>query len=128
MVKQFCAAHPCRELVTPPERYCPKHKHQAKPDRTRQEKKETDPFYGTARWQKFRDWYRTQHPLCEKCQAAGLIVPGELVDHIIELKDGGAPLDEDNVQTLCRTCHAGKTADEAKKRGRRERKPKVYSY
>ncbi|XPS83916.1 HNH endonuclease domain protein [Desulfosarcina variabilis str. Montpellier] len=39
-----------------------------------------------------------------------------IVDHIVELKDGGAPLSEDNVQSLCRSCHQRKTAREARLR------------
>jgi len=46
-----------------------------------------------------------------------------MVDHIIELKDGGAPLDERNVQALCRTCHGKKTSIEKQKRG-----AKAYVY
>ncbi len=38
------------------------------------------------------------------------------VDHRVELKDGGAPLDRKNVWLLCGSCHSLKTARE---RGRR---------
>ncbi|MCI4341093.1 MAG: HNH endonuclease [Thermoplasmata archaeon] len=31
------------------------------------------------------------------------------VDHIQEIANGGAPLDYDNLQTLCRPCHRAKT-------------------
>ncbi|MFZ0891619.1 MAG: HNH endonuclease signature motif containing protein [Thermoplasmata archaeon] len=31
------------------------------------------------------------------------------VDHILEIGSGGAPLDYDNLQTLCRPCHREKT-------------------
>lgn len=106
-MKTYCAAFPCPNLVGKGERFCPEHKHQVKP-----EKKITDPFYNTTRWKKFRAWYRSGHPLCEKCGAVG-----EIIDHITEIKDGGACLDERNVQTLCRRCHAGKTAVEKSKRG-----------
>jgi 5-methylcytosine-specific restriction enzyme A len=37
-------------------------------------------------------------------------------DHIIELKDGGAPLDPSNIMLLCPTCHARKTAKAAQER------------
>ncbi|MBU3953351.1 MAG: HNH endonuclease [Proteobacteria bacterium] len=93
-----------------------------------QDKKITDPFYGTATWQKFRRWYRKQHPLCEICLAAGFHTPGHLVDHIVELKDGGNLLDPDNCQTLCNRCHGKKTVSERIKRGASVRQPKVYSY
>jgi 5-methylcytosine-specific restriction endonuclease McrA len=31
------------------------------------------------------------------------------VDHIIELKDGGAPFDQGNLRPLCGSCHTTKT-------------------
>jgi len=36
------------------------------------------------------------------------------VDHITRLADGGHPLDETNLQTLCDECHMEKTAEENK--------------
>ena len=132
MIKQFCSAHPCNNLVTSPDRYCPQHTRKKDTDdieKTRrpaniQDQKMTDPFYGTARWQKFRDWYRKGNPFCEICGSVG-----QMVDHIKELKDDGAPLDPDNCQTLCNTCHQRKTATERVKRGgTKPRKLRVYSY
>lgn len=93
-----------------------------------QDKKITVPFYGTARWQEFRRWYRKSHPLCEICLKHGQYVVGHLVDHIIELSDGGAELDPENCQTLCNTCHGKKTAAEREKRGGQKPLPKIYTY
>ncbi|MFA5897890.1 MAG: HNH endonuclease signature motif containing protein [Hyphomicrobium sp.] len=39
-------------------------------------------------------------------------------DHIIEIRDGGAPLDTSNVELLCFTCHQRKTAAARLKRAR----------
>jgi len=39
-----------------------------------------------------------------------------MVDHVVELKDGGAPTAEDNAQALCFKCHAIKTANMKKNR------------
>ncbi len=112
---KYCAAYPCPNLVGKGKRFCPEHEPiQA----TIAEKKTTDSFYGTARWQKFRTWYRAQYPMCAICGRVG-----HLVDHIKEIKDGGAELDPNNCQTLCRECHSSKTFVERKKRG-----PKVYTY
>ena len=33
-----------------------------------------------------------------------------MVDHIVPINKGGAPLDMDNLQSLCSHCHAAKTA------------------
>jgi len=42
---------------------------------------------------------------CVKCGARGRLE----VDHIKGLRDGGAPFDLTNLQTLCISCHAKKT-------------------
>ncbi|MCI4362987.1 MAG: HNH endonuclease [Thermoplasmata archaeon] len=46
------------------------------------------------------------------CQACGLRSRKSAldVDHIREIAVGGAPLDYDNLQTLCRPCHRAKTS------------------
>jgi len=75
-----------------------------------------DHFYGTTAWRKFRAWYIKQHPLCEVCKRNGKLVSAYLVDHIVEIKDGGDKLSADNAQSLCCRCHAQKTAIARKKR------------
>ncbi len=64
----------------------------------------------TKRWQRLRRWYMAGHPLCEDPfnVHAGCVVPGEVVDHIQPLSQGGTN-DEDNLQTLCWSCHSRKT-------------------
>ena len=42
-----------------------------------------------------------------------------LVDHITPIRDGGAVLDGDNLQSLCRACHDAKTAEDVRKRAGR---------
>lgn len=44
-------------------------------------------------------------------------------DHIRELRDGGAPLDEANVMLRCASCHTRKTVAERAKRSRGEGLP-----
>jgi 5-methylcytosine-specific restriction protein A len=46
---------------------------------------------------------------CQKCAACGEGVR-LVADHIIEINDGGAPLDVNNGMTLCVACHNRKTA------------------
>ncbi len=66
-----------------------------------------DKFYSSQRWQRLRNWFFSQHPVCIKCGQLG-----QIVDHILPRRDGGADLDPDNLQTLCRQCHAIKTHSE----------------
>ena len=76
-------------------------------------------FYGTAAWKKTRDAYMRQSGgLCERCLRAGLIRAGEFVHHKIHLDeenvhDPSVTLNPENLELLCRDCHA---AEHAKKR------------
>ena len=47
-----------------------------------------------------------------RCQGCGAVATE--VDHITPLADGGAELDPANLQSLCQSCHAAKTAAEAR--------------
>ena len=64
-----------------------------------------------ARWQRVRRMHLASEPLCRTC---GL--PAVLVDHIVPIRDAGARLDDDNLQSLCRRCHDAKTAEDVRKR------------
>lgn len=69
-------------------------------------------FYKSKTWQRCRAGYiKSVGGLCEKCRARGLIVPGEIVHHKIHLTPGniwdqGVSLAWDNLEFLCRDCHA----------------------
>ena len=79
-------------------------------------------FYKSKRWQATRDRYaRSVGGLCEPCSAQGLVVPGEIVHHKVELSpanihDPAITLDWPNLELVCRECHAIR---HAKKQSRR---------
>jgi 5-methylcytosine-specific restriction enzyme A len=84
------------------------------PQRVRSPKKTADPVYSSAEWRSLIARIITQRGRrCEKCgkyrgqDGRPIKVFG---DHVVELRDGGALLDESNVQILCSDCHAAKTA------------------
>lgn len=64
------------------------------------------------RWERLRDDFIADHPLCEHCKRVGETTAAKEVDHIIEFEglDDPRRLDRDNLQSLCRRCHAKKTA------------------
>ena len=67
---------------------------------------ESDSFYSTERWRKFRAYYLRLHPLCVECEQAGRTTPALILDHIKALKDRpDLALDWHNVRPLCRPCH-----------------------
>jgi len=78
-------------------------------------------FYSSPEWRALmariiaRRGRRCEDTLCKTPGRTGIRVFG---DHIVELQDGGAPLDESNVMLRCGSCHTTKTAAErAKRRG-----------
>lgn len=64
-------------------------------------------------WDKARKTWLVLHPLCAECEAAGRVVAGYAVDHI-QPHRGDQELfwNQANWQTLCRRCHAVKSAAE----------------
>ncbi|NLH53541.1 MAG: HNH endonuclease [Bacteroidales bacterium] len=49
-----------------------------------------------------------------RCSANGLVTPGEIVDHKVPKNACIDPWDKSNWQTLCRKCHAIKSAKDKK--------------
>jgi 5-methylcytosine-specific restriction enzyme A len=78
--------------------------------------KEADAFYLSPEWRKLVDAIKRERGCkCEKC---GAHPPVRILgDHIIELKDGGAPFDKRNIMLLCLPCHNKKTAEAKRGRG-----------
>ena len=71
-------------------------------------------FYDSRAWKDTRRNYKQSvGGLCEKCLAKGLITPAEIVHHktpltVDNVSDLNISLSWDNLQALCRQCHATK--------------------
>lgn len=76
---------------------------------------DADKMYHTVQWRNCRKKYITLNPLCEECRRKGITTIGTVVDHIKQVKKGGAKFDFENLQTLCDTCHARKSQKEGTK-------------
>ena len=81
---------------------------------------DTQKFYYSKAWQRMRAYMRQKYQLCAECLKNGIVKAGEIVDHITPIKDGGAMLDESNLQVLCYACHNRKHAHERATGGRCE--------
>lgn len=68
-------------------------------------------FYHSWDWKCVRLQRLEDYPLCEICERAEepRITPATEVDHVIPIEAGGAPLDQANLQSLCKSCHSAKT-------------------
>ena len=69
----------------------------------------------TSAWDKLRKAWIRHHPLCVECERQGFTEAATVVDHIIPKVEGGSDSPE-NLQSLCRFCHARKTAAEVRRR------------
>ena len=55
--------------------------------------------------------YGSFHPTCELCERENILRPVEEVHHIVPLSKGGTHND-DNLMSLCKSCHSRITASE----------------
>ena len=83
----------------------------------------TQGFYGKGAWRKLAEYYKKKKIYCERCMRNGEIVVGEIVHHKIHLspsnyRDPDIALNENNLELLCRNCHALEHAKQGKGRWR----------
>ncbi len=66
------------------------------------------------RWQRYRERFLQQHPLCAACERDGKITLATEVDHVVPARNNpGQFWNSRNHQSLCARCHSRKTATEA---------------
>ena len=100
--KKPCAHPGCANLTST--RYCEAHSHL---EQKHYESSSKLHFYSSPAWRNKRHEFLTEHPLCITCGK-----PAEIVDHIIPIRQGGAPLEDRNLQPLCWSCHSRKSIQE----------------
>ena len=118
--KKPCSQPSCSELIKAGNTYCQEHRKENNSYRNKRYDKKRDPkikkFYSSSQWQKVRDRYLKKNPLCEHCKEKGLTEVADEVDHIIPIKVAWEKrLSSQNLQSLCKSCHAKKTARDKEK-------------
>ena len=63
-------------------------------------------------WRAHREQQLNDYPLCKHCMGEGRITPATDVDHVNGRADRAEDYTPDNYQSLCKSCHSIKTADE----------------
>ena len=67
--------------------------------------------YDLRAWRRLSRYKLQAQPLYELCLRAGKIEPAALVDHIVDLEDGGGLLPAiDGLMSMCISCHNMKRA------------------
>lgn len=74
-----------------------------------------DLLYTSLEWRRFvAGIKRRRGRYCQRCGSTKRVIG----DHIVEVKDGGAPFDPGNIELLCQACHNRKTAQQRARRAR----------
>ena len=69
--------------------------------------------YQTQQWRSTRSYHIQMNPICVHCKKKeNRVVAGDVVDHIIPIRQGGDPFNKNNLQTLCHGCHSIKSRQE----------------
>lgn len=79
--------------------------------------KQAEPFYQSTAWRELVRSIRRKRG--NRCQRPGCSSTDRIIaDHIVERRDGGAELEERNIELLCFTHHEQKTAAARRTRAR----------
>ena len=85
--------------------FCEEHLHlqQRNYDRFKRKYKHRERY--DSRWDKVRNIYIKEHPLCEECLKNEIITNARIVHHKVPIEDGGAIYDYENLMSVCDSCH-----------------------
>lgn len=73
--------------------------------------------HGSGRWKAVSRRHKRHEPLCRACKAQGITRAAQQVDHVVPIHVApGLAFVRSNLQSLCTSCHAAKSAVEAKDR------------
>jgi len=118
IVKRICPIHGLY-MKNKKDRGCPQCR--SKNEKIYNENKrdnKTNKIYQSKRWKDLRIKALIRDNFCcVECKTPITIKPRDhVVDHIIEIKDGGKAFDLNNLQSLCMSCHNKKTNIEKRHR------------
>lgn len=102
--------HNCKHFGCPTVVYDGLYCEQHQPPKQYKKRTQSTKLFDTARWKRARKHQLTIEPMCRRCKREWATE----VDHIIPRFKGGEELAQDNLQSLCRTCHEKKSLEDIK--------------
>jgi len=76
-------------------------------------------IYNGSMWRRLSKQVEYEEAICRSCKQDATGMRGE-TDHIKPIELGGAIFDRDNLQRLCKSCHARKSAKDKKRYDRND--------
>lgn len=112
ITKRVCRAPGCSATTTARHGYCEKHADLAV-GWNQYRSTSAASGRGGRPWRRLREQIlqRDRH-LCQTCKRKGMVTPAYEVDHIKNVASGGSNAPS-NLEAICRSCHAVKTARES---------------
>ncbi|CED59839.1 HNH endonuclease [Moritella viscosa] len=113
----ICGYPSCKQIATNKGR-CAAHQREERPkEHSRTSTTRNNDIYNSAKWKKLRHKKFLNNPLCQDCLELNITTPMDCVDHVKEITDyPELAYTYLNLRSLCYSCHAIKTAREAKYR------------
>ncbi|MGZ8164091.1 MAG: HNH endonuclease signature motif containing protein [Methylobacter sp.] len=112
-----CRQSGCPALLDNPG-FCDKHRRETFKTQkltVTEDYKERNRFYQRKAWKNVRALQLQLEPLCRRCRSVGKLTAASVVDHIMAIAEGGPDLDQNNLQSLCSSCHNAKTRRDTNK-------------
>jgi 5-methylcytosine-specific restriction endonuclease McrA len=103
----YCEIHTAERLKAEADKKEAEHKERV---RTDPEYAERSRFYKSPTWKRLRRMQLAEEPLCRLCGCAARVV-----DHIVQISQGGERYDMGNLQSLCSPCHDRKRSQESRR-------------
>lgn len=104
----ICPYPGCPEIVK--KGYCAKHKSQIRKEHDFHQ--DWQRLYDTSKWKRIRRIQLTNEPWCAECLRANIYTPATECDHVYPHRGDPVLFFRGPFQSLCKTCHSRKTADE----------------
>ena len=102
--KRPCGYPNCPKLIDG--QYCDEHKRLTNKHYNRYGRDEdSKKFYNSKAWRRLAAMQIKKEPLCTECLKAGRITAAQIAHHTKPIREGGARLDSNSLQSLCRACH-----------------------
>lgn len=103
--KRQCKVFGCKNYARGNEAYCEEHlKQDNKKYNSYLRKYDANERYDS-RWNRVRNIYIKQHPLCEECFKENKYTKATIVHHKKPIECGGDKYDIENLESVCDSCH-----------------------